>query len=354
MLTNFSQCGNFEPSYPLKITQIVFLSVIFVLSLVGNTLIIIVVYKRPELRKTVNYFIVNMAVSDFVFPLISIPACVRETAAGSWEWPIDGTIGLILCKLRNFLMSVSLTVSIESLVWIAFDRFVAVVWPMKARLISSRFRAFAISSTWIFAVGLNGLDLYSSELILENGTISCGEDSTSPTSVAYRYTRVTVAYIGPMILITVLYSAIAVTLRRQNKVLQCHTAQRTDHKKRQAIKMSLCIVALFYLFFLPFAMTLALWNTLVSLSCSFFNHFIRFSSSAVYISSTTNPIICFTFIESYRRGLREVLSFSLFKRFGRTTIETTAGGREEIILKRIKVISGIENNPGFNETQGAF
>ena len=113
-------------------------------------------------------------------------------------------------------MSVSLTVSIESLVLIAFDRFVAVVWPMKARLISSRFRVFAISSTWIFAVGLNCLDLYSYRLILENGTISCDEDSTSPAFVAYRYTRVTVAYIGPMILITVLYSNV-----KSSRMISC-------------------------------------------------------------------------------------------------------------------------------------
>lgn len=51
------------------------LAFVFILlsSLIGNTLVIIIVYKRPELRNTINYFIVNMAVSDFVFPLTAIP-----------------------------------------------------------------------------------------------------------------------------------------------------------------------------------------------------------------------------------------------------------------------------------------
>ena len=43
------------------------------LHLVGNTLIIATVYKRKEFRKTVNFFMVNMAASDLVFLLISTP-----------------------------------------------------------------------------------------------------------------------------------------------------------------------------------------------------------------------------------------------------------------------------------------
>ena len=344
MRANESHCGTFEPTFPLNLIQVVFLSVIFVLSLVGNTLIIIVVYKRPELRKTVNHFIVNMAVSDFVFPLTFIPASLGETTAGSWEW-LGFTAGSTLCKIRNFLTAVSLTVSIESLVWIAFDRFFAVIWPMKVHLISPRFHAFAIASTWILAVLFNSLDLYYSNLIKLNVRIVCYTDTNSFIFKVYGYIKLAVIYIAPMILLTILYSAIAVTLRREDRILQSSTAKRTDHKKRQAIKMSLCIIILFYLFFLPFTMAMIIWRTpLQKKWCSFYYHFYLFSSFSVFISSTTNPIICFTFIESYRRGLRDVLNFSLCKRFGRTTIKTTAGGREEIILKRITCSKGIEKN----------
>ena len=348
MSTNFSHCGNFVPSVPVQMTQIVFLSVILVLSLVGNSLIIIVVYnyKRPELRKTVNYLIVNMAVSDFVFPLTAIPASLAEMSTGSFAWPISGTAGLILCKLRSFLMSVSLTVSIESLVWIAFDRFLAVVWPMKVRRISSRFRSFAVVSTWIGAVVLSFLDLYFYHLIIENDTMKCSADLNSPAFIAFVYTKMTVINIAPVVLITILYSAMTVNLRRRDKALQRSAAQRTDHKKRRAIKTSLCVLASFDLFFLPAAMALILWRTPVSSSCLFFNHFFLFSSSAVYISSTTNPIICFTFVESFRRGLREILHFSVCNRFKAKA--KRRAGREEIILKIIRVISGIEDNLAFN------
>ena len=78
---------------------------------------------------------------------------------------------------RNYFFLYSLTVSIESLVWIALDRFVAVVWPMKFHLITSRFRSFTIASAWIVALTVNSLDLYLSDLLKENGKIGCIADT---------------------------------------------------------------------------------------------------------------------------------------------------------------------------------
>ena len=206
-------CENWAAIFPVKISQMVVLSIIF-FSLVGNTLLIITVYKRKELRKTVNYFIVDMAFSDFVFPLTAIPVSLAELSSSSWQWPIGGTAGLILCKLRNYVMAVSLTVSIESLVWIALDRFVAVFWPMKAHLITFRFRCFAIASTWIVALNVNSPDLYLSELLRENQKIRCSEDKTSYLFLVIGYVKIAVFYIAPMVVLTILYCAIAVTLRK--------------------------------------------------------------------------------------------------------------------------------------------
>ena len=333
-------CENWAATFPFKIGGIVVLSIIFFLSLVGNTLLIITVCKRPELKKTVNYFIVNMAFSDFVFPLTAIPVRLAEFSSSSWQWPIGGTTASILCKLRNFLRTVSFTVSIESLVWIALDRFVAVVWPMKVHFITSRFRAFAIASTWIVALTVNSADLYLSEFLKKNGKMRCIKDRTSLLYITIGYTRLAILLIAPMVLITILYCAIAVTLRKQDKMLQCSTVRnRHDHKKRQAIRMSLCVVALFYLFFLPFATVLILWETPVSKSC-LYNNLFPISSLVLQVSSTTNPIICFTFVESFRRGLREVFKLPQCKRLNAHAVKTR-DSEEEVALKMITVRAGV-------------
>ena len=74
----------------LIICKLIFLSIILICSLVGNVLIITVVSLRQELRKTINIFIVNMAVSDVIFPLVSIPFSLAGIAANSLQWPIRG------------------------------------------------------------------------------------------------------------------------------------------------------------------------------------------------------------------------------------------------------------------------
>ena len=166
-----SRCDFSDSSFAVQISKIIVFAITLISSLVGNTLIINIVYRRPELRKTINFFIVNMAVSDFVFPLVAVPFNVIEIASGSLQWPIDGTVGLTLCKLIKMVSWICFTellFSTDSLVWIALDRFVAVVFPLRLHLFSSRSRAFAIASTWFVAVLGNAYHFHVFELVKEN------------------------------------------------------------------------------------------------------------------------------------------------------------------------------------------
>ena len=62
----------------LKIGETVALSMILVVSLVGNSLIELIVYKTPTLRKPINMLIANMAMSDLLYPIFFVPARLAE------------------------------------------------------------------------------------------------------------------------------------------------------------------------------------------------------------------------------------------------------------------------------------
>ena len=334
-------CGlNLEEPSPVRISKMFVLSTIFLLSLIGNTLITIVVYKRKNLRKTVNYFIVNMAFSDIIFPLIAIPVRLAGIATSSWKWYISGIVGFVFCKILLFLQNVSLTVSVQSLVWIAVDRFVAVVFPMKIHLISTRFRVFAIISTWIVALMINLTDLYTAVLVDFNGVITCQFNIASLLYINFVYVRVSLIWIAPLIFMTILYCAIGATLQRQDQALRQGTVHRNDQRKRNVIRMSLCIMVAFYLLALiPIISAIIFvshkWKTLMSHStfCLFYNTISFIGFLLMYLSSTINPVICFIFVESYRHGLREL--FSPCKRLRKRNMET--GRQEAISLQRIRV-----------------
>ena len=81
-------------------------------SFFGNFLIIIVVYKHRDLRKTINYFIVNMAVSVLLFPFVVMSVHITALVTNSGHWHVSGTLGSIFCKLFYFGSSASLLVSV--------------------------------------------------------------------------------------------------------------------------------------------------------------------------------------------------------------------------------------------------
>ena len=138
---------------------------IFLVSLAGNTVIGIIVYKTKTMRKPINFLIVNMAMSDLLIPILLIPTDIQLLYINSWL--IGGPLGEALCKLVSFLPSVSLIVSIQSLVLIAVDRFGAVVFPLRSPLISSKLCPFFILATWIIAMAFFSPYLFAFKLDVE-------------------------------------------------------------------------------------------------------------------------------------------------------------------------------------------
>ena len=125
---------------------------LFVVSLTGNSLIGLIVYKTKTMRKPINFFIVNMAMSDLLYPIFLFPWKITGVHVGFWL--ISGPLGEALCKLVPFLTDVSTAVSIQSLVLIAVDRFGAVVFPLRSPLISTKLCRIFIPATWIVAMAI--------------------------------------------------------------------------------------------------------------------------------------------------------------------------------------------------------
>lgn len=107
-----------------KIGQTIAYNLILLSSRVGNSFIVLIIYKTTTLRRPINMLIANMAMSDLLFPIFLTP--VRLTGLHVSSWPIGGNLGQALCKVHPFLTDVSTLVSIQSLVLITAERFGAV------------------------------------------------------------------------------------------------------------------------------------------------------------------------------------------------------------------------------------
>lgn len=139
--------GNHEIIYIL--VPIVYGS-IFVIGIVGNTMVVAVIYCYMKLKTVANIFVLNLAVSDLTF-LITLPMWATSTAKG-YHWPFGG----FLCKASAGLVIFNLYTSIFFLMALSIDRYLAIVHPVQSR----RFRTVVYARVtcvviWLFAFVLS-------------------------------------------------------------------------------------------------------------------------------------------------------------------------------------------------------
>lgn len=66
---------------------------VFVIGLVGNALVCVAVYRNHSMHTVTNYFLVNLAVADFMVILFCLPATVLWDVTETWF------LGAALCKI---------------------------------------------------------------------------------------------------------------------------------------------------------------------------------------------------------------------------------------------------------------
>ena len=232
---NNSSCSFLPNPTARKIGETFAYCLIFVVSLLGNSFIGIVVYKTQILRKPINYFVVNMAMSDLVYPIFLFPRNITWLYVDN-QWLISGALGQTLCKLVPFLGYASAAVSIQSLLLIAVDRLGAVVFPLRSPLISSKMCPFFILATWIVAAAGYSPYLIALKLVEDaDGKQYCKMQWNEVSFFAYYILAgCFVLFYFPIALLIILYSIIVIKLKAQKiPGEQSDNAEKQRNKKKQ-------------------------------------------------------------------------------------------------------------------------
>lgn len=92
------------------------------LACVGNAAVITVFCRERRLRKRTNYYIVSLAMADFLVGLLGIPFAVLAS--------VGLPRNLYGCLLTLSTLVVSCTISIFCLVAVSVDRYWAILYPL--------------------------------------------------------------------------------------------------------------------------------------------------------------------------------------------------------------------------------
>ncbi|XP_053681634.1 cholecystokinin receptor type A-like [Sabethes cyaneus] len=107
--------------------QIPLYSVIFLLAVIGNSLVILTLVQNKRMRTITNLFLLNLAVSDLFLGVFCMPFTLVGTLLR------DFIFGEVMCKLLPYLQASSVAVSAWTLVIISVERYYAICHPLRSR-----------------------------------------------------------------------------------------------------------------------------------------------------------------------------------------------------------------------------
>ena len=291
-----------------------FCCLVFIFSLAGNISVGIIVYKTKTMRKPINVLIVNMAMSDLLYAILVIPPNLSGLYFDTLL--IAGRLGEVFCKLVEFMIYISASVSVQSLVLIAVDRFGAVVFPLRPPLISSKLCPFFILATWIIALGVYTPFFLGTHLVTDRlGRLTCmtlySEYLNAVTvSSDYEFAVLIIFRCIPLVLIAILYIIIYIKLKLQKVPGERSVNANEQHgrRERNVLRMSIAIVLGFAICLMPLSIfRIVAKYVWIPRSCVF-DTFELIAYSLAYLNCAINPYVCFIFSGNYRQGLKNLLS----------------------------------------------
>ncbi|KAM4727532.1 chemokine (C-C motif) receptor 12a isoform 1-T2 [Anableps anableps] len=218
----------------------VFYTLNFLLSYLGNILVLLIIFKYEKLTTVTNIFLLNLVLSNLLFAS-SLPFWAFYHLS---EW----TFGEALCKIVSSAYFIGFYSSILFLTLMTFDRYLAVVHALAA--CKSRKKKYAIISSvvvWWISIAASVKELVLRH-VWENplGGLMCEESGLSASSmrvwrlVSY-HQQFLIFFLLPLILIMYCYTRITLRILSTRMKEKC-----------RAIKLIFVIILTFFICWAPY------------------------------------------------------------------------------------------------------
>ncbi|XP_016110165.1 probable G-protein coupled receptor 19 [Sinocyclocheilus grahami] len=134
-------------SYDLSPAEVTLLGLVFgvfwVISVLGNSLVCLVIHRSRRTQSTTNYFVVSMACADLLLSLACAPLVLLQVSAG--HWPLTAAA----CKAVRYLQHLCPGVQVYVLLSICVDRFYTIVYPLSFKVSREKAKRMILAS-WLF------------------------------------------------------------------------------------------------------------------------------------------------------------------------------------------------------------
>ncbi|XP_010843716.1 PREDICTED: LOW QUALITY PROTEIN: C-C chemokine receptor type 1-like, partial [Bison bison bison] len=212
-------------------------SVVFVIGLVGNILVVLVLYKR--IKNIINICLLNLAISDLIF-LFTLPFWIDYKVKDDWIF------GDAMCKLLFGFFFLGLYSEIFFIILLTIDRYLTNVHPQFKRqcwnITSGTVTSIVV---WVLAILASVPGLYFSKTQWEFTHHTCSIHFPPESFTKWKQFQALklniMGLVLPLLVMIVCYTGIIKILLR-----------RPNEKKAKAVRLIFVIMIIFFLFWTPY------------------------------------------------------------------------------------------------------
>ncbi|CAF1331571.1 unnamed protein product [Rotaria sordida] len=227
-------------------------AIVIFLAVCGNSILIWIVLAHRRVRTSTNCFLVSIACADILNVIFNIPFNGYYVVTRT-QWPF----GNLMCPLVQGVFYISIAANIITYIAISLER----IWILSLLISSPIVQAF------------------------NNSKLHCIlEDSKSHEK--YEWIFFSMTYIGPILILTIIYRRIAIELWGQTAIEQITQQQQRDSIKsnRKIVKMLIAVVLIFVI-------------------CCLMSYFFSMSNPMY------NPFLYYCMNNGFRNGFRSAFRF---------------------------------------------
>ncbi|XP_033993717.1 chemokine XC receptor 1-like [Trematomus bernacchii] len=303
----------FEMLFDLETFEISSYILIFILSIIGNCLLLYVLFLYEHLKNVTNLFVLNLACSDLMIT-VTLPF-----------WAVmllqDWVFGDFACTFVTSARIVGVYSSIILLTAMTVDRFITVVLHSMPRnkVRRQRFAALSCAAAWIISI-------YVSIHVATRVTV---EDWRGRSMCLYYFDfafdlAVSVLFFFLLSIIVFCYSAII-------KIV----LQASNRRKRRTVVVVLCIVAAFIICWVPFNIFFIIVSFYKPKNCYALKR-VNIASSIcrvlAYSHCCMNPIL-YMLSEKWRKHLLDLFSCKKVRRVRDRKRTTGSSVKQNVAFK---------------------
>ncbi|XP_067285204.1 vertebrate ancient long opsin b isoform X2 [Pseudorasbora parva] len=218
------------------------------LSLTENFTVMLVTFRFKQLRKPLNYIIVNLSVADFLVSLTGGTISFLTNSRGYFF------LGVWACVLEGFAVTFFGIVAMWSLAILAFERYFVICRPLKNVRLRGKHAAMGLIFVWTFSFicTIPPVLGWSSYTVSKIGT-TCEPNwySNNYNNHTYIITFFTTCFILPLGVIIVSYGKL---MQKLKKVSNTHGRLGSTRKPdREVARMVIVMIVAFMVGWTPYA-----------------------------------------------------------------------------------------------------